>query len=199
MSDARVAFRWVIVVLVLVACSSGALSAKKKRVEPLYLDESFSSSDVGEISVLPPADLRKDLTIEVTKLDEIGSKVAEKLLQKRGYKYLFRKDYGSVTSITEDDVEYMDPEWVSLLGEDEDRWVLLLVLEDLVTMKGQNAFTARCSGYLFDRAVSKAMWRHETTKSVGAPGLGALMVKKMGRGATVRQCFEELLETLPDR
>jgi hypothetical protein len=198
MSDARVAFRRVVVVLLLVCCGSGALIAKKRQA-PAYLDESFSPADVSEIAVLPAADLRKDLTIEVKNLHEVGRNVSGKLLAKRGYDYRPRTDFGRVASIDADDVEYMDPEWVDRLGNDEDRWILLLVLEDLVTKKGQAAFTARCSGYLFDRSAARAMWRHETTESLGSVGLGALTVKKVARRGTVSSCFEELLKTLPDR
>lgn len=199
MSDARILCRQVSVMVLLIFFSSGALFAKKERPDPAYLDEAFSSAEVSEISVLPAVDLRRDLSIKLTKLDEKGRGAAEKLLTKRRYKYLLRTDYGGVTAITEDDLEFMDPEWVGQLGGDEDRWVLLLVLEDLVTKKGQSAFTARCSGYLFDRSAAKAMWRHVTTESLGAPGLGALMVKKGVRGSTVANCFERLLVTLPDK
>ena len=188
----------VIVALVLVAASPSV--ARRKHSEPLFLDESFSSKDVGEVVVLAIADARRDKSIELKKLNEIGRRSVTRMLKKSPYKISFASGLGDVDVVTGDDLEYLEPSWIRRLGGADDRWILLLVLQDLAKKKTfGSAFGAVCSGYLFDKSTGKAVWHHETVGTIGQGGLVGFAMNNMMRGGSFESCANNLLATFPDR
>ena len=177
---------------------AGVALAKKTPVEPDFVDPSFSPEDVGTLVVLSAVDIRKDKSIEFKDLDGVVHAQVRSSMKKSVYQPVYRSGTCGVSEITEDDLEYLEQPWIRQFGDNEDRWVLLLVLEDLAKKKTfGGAFGAQCSGYLFDAAEGKVVWRHSTVASLGQGGLAAMGMKKMIRNDTVKVCFRNALKTLP--
>jgi hypothetical protein len=168
--------------------------------KPSYMDTGFSVQKVNDMAVLPIADLRRDKGIEVEyqKL-MVGS--LKTWLPKMGYRQVSYADtFGGVGSILEDDIDQGQTVWVKSLGQDHERWILLIALNDFATRKSfGTTFVAECSGYLYDKEQGKAVWQHKTTHEESVGGLSGMMMGGTVRNITLQACVEDLLTQLPTR
>ncbi len=189
-----------VLALALVLWSAPAEASRKPPPEPDYLDPSFSSEQVGRIAVLPVADLRIDKSIPLVKKDQVMQRVVRQMLRKSPYEIAFGPAWTSPDAVTRDDLEDLEASWVGGLGKAEDRWVLLIALEDLTKKRTfGSAFGVVCTGYLFDKQAGREVWRHETVGSMGHGGLSGLAMSGTARIQAFELCVGNLLVTFPDR
>jgi hypothetical protein len=189
---------WLAVLTSVFACATVSL-AKKKVVEPDFVDPSFHPESVEALVVYSAVDLRKDKGIEFEDLDKIVHGGVKAALRKGVYTLEYRSGFGGkIHDVTEDDLEYLEDSWIRELGGGTDRWVLLMALEDLAKKKTYGGlFGAQCSGYLFDTEQGKVVWRHATAASQGQGGLLGMGMRKTIRNSTVSMCVSQALRTLP--
>jgi len=184
-------------VAILIA-NSGAFAGKKHKnpqpLEPLP----FAPAEVGTIAVVSVADIRKDKSVNLKKLNQIGQRTVKQALKKSTYDLVFTEDFGSVPEVTEDDLEYLDGSWVQQLGPKQQRYVLLLVLEDAARKKTLGAaFGTVCSGYLFDKETGETMWQAENVGTAGQGGLMGMMMNSAMRSGAFQNCASKLMVGFP--
>ncbi len=188
-----------VMTVTLVLLSSLAV-ARKPPPQADFLDDSFSSSLVDRIVVLPVADVRMDKSIEMKKPDEIAQRTVRRMLKNSPYKIAYGSAPKNGSAVTQDDLDFLDASFVSELGGADDRWVLLIALQDITKKRSfGSAFGALCTGYLFDKDVGRPVWQHETVGSMGHGGLSGLAMKGAARGQAFQECVGNLLLTFPDR
>lgn len=159
---------------------------------------SFAPEDVERIAVLPVADVRKDHSIELKHLDTIGHRAVQKSLKKSTYELAFLPDRETVASITPEDLDYMDSSWIADLGPEDERYVMLLVLEDIAKKKTfGSAFGSICSGYLLDHETGEAIWQSQQTGTAGQGGLLGMAMGPAMRGGAFEACASNLMKELP--
>ena len=179
---------------------SSLLVARKPPPKPDFLDDDFSSSQVDRIVVLPVADVRIDKSSEMEKPDEIAQRMVKRMFKKSPYTIAYGAVSGDRITVTQDELDYLDASWVADLGAPQDRWVLLIALQDVTKKKTfGSAFGFLCTGYLFDKEAGLPVWRHETVGSMGHGGLVGLALKGGTRGQAFQACVGNLLMTFPER
>jgi hypothetical protein len=188
----------------IIAIFPNACSADYSQASPVVIN-SLSGADVDVITIVPYVDDRKDKSIEISGLHETDSYFfnwliqARKLFWRRKYYVKIANNYGALTSISGDDLETLDAEWVKKLGPANSRWILLNVLEDFVSEKTFGAaLAAQCSGYLFDKISGKVVWRHKVVHEFGRGGLVGIITKPKPKYVAA-SCFVELLEGFPKK
>lgn len=183
--------RWISTLLV-TAASIAALGA----APPVTAD--FTPAEVEHIAVLGVADLRIDKSVEFKKLDRIGHRAVQRRLKKSTYTLDFVEALESSRPITGDELEDLDGDWIRTLGPTDERYVMLLVLEDAARKNTLGAaFGAVCSGYLFDRETGDVLWSNQTTGTMGQGGLAGMMMNNAMRGGAFEDCTGNLLFTFP--
>ena len=192
--------RHMIAVVLAVTLATGLSAARNKG--PSYPTESdtIGPSAGDTIAVLSVADLRKDKSVGFKKLTTIGHRTVKTDLKKSTYELAFHADFGETPEVTDEDLEYLDPSWVSDLGPDGERWVLLVVLEDAARKATfGSAFGTVCSGYLFDKSTGEAVWLNEATGTQGQGGLIGFAVGSAIRGEAFASCAGNLMASFPGR
>ena len=152
------------------------------------------------IAVLSVADVRRDKSVGFKKLTTIGHRTVKTGLKKSRYELAFQSDFGGIAAVTDEDLEYLDPSWVSELGPHDERWVLLVVLEDAARKATfGSAFGTVCSGYLFDKSTGEAIWLDEATGTQGQGGLIGFAMGSAMRGEAFASCTGKLMSSFPGR
>lgn len=171
--------------------------------KPDYLDKNFDSAGIDNLTVLPVADLRKDKSYEVDSLEEEMLRygwTGYGVIQNTGYSVNYADNFGSIKNINDDDVAYPTEQWISQLGSNEDRLILLIALADLGFTEGWGAAVrVECKGFLYDKKSRRMVWSHSTNYSQGAPGLLGIAVKNNTVNNTMRYCTANLMLQFPKR
>ena len=177
--------------------ATGTASARKKATPPDYLDERFSPRDVATLAVLPVADIRKDKSVQLRNLDNIAHRAVRRSLKKSSYDLVFQTESSEDSAITGDDLEYPTEPWIQELGTEDQRYVMLVVLDDAARKKTYgSAFGAVCSGYLFDKEAG-LVWRHEATGTAGQGGLIGFVLNNSVRSGAFEVCTSQLMASFP--
>ena len=158
--------------------------------------------------MLPAVDIRQDRSASADEIQEMMITPsdpdyerfsARARLSEKGYAVRISASLG-VASVTEDVLPEQNAEWINKLGPDGARWVMLLVLEDLAETGGFGAsWSAKCSGYLFDKSSGKLVWRHDAIGRVELGGLIAFALADLVRQGAVELCSKELFEQVPNK
>ncbi len=168
---------------------------------PTYIDPEFTPESVDQIYVLPLADIRIDRSEDLDDKDiSVAWVIANfKQLKKKGYNVTFLSEFGIDKDPSEDDLVEASPDWISKLGVQEARWVLLIALEDLVRRKKTfgSAMGCECSGVLYDKMSGKPVWRHEAVAKMSIGGLAGIMVSGLISRDAMGLCFRKLLQQIP--
>lgn len=190
-----------IIVIVLAVVLVSGLSVAGGNSQSYPTDSTSIGPSAGDtIAVLSVADVRKDKSVGFKKLNTIGHRTVKTGLKKSRYELAFQSDFGGIAAVTDEDLEYLDPSWVSDLGPDGERWVLLVVLEDAARKATfGSAFGTVCSGYLFDRSTGEAVWLDEATGTQGQGGLIGFAMGSAMRGEAFASCTSNLLASFPGR
>ena len=190
----------IIAIVFAVALVSGLSVARDKTTSHPTESASIGPAAGDTIAVLSVADTRKDKRVDFKKLTPIGHRTVKTGLKKSSYELAFQSDFGDVPEVTDEDLEYLDPSWVSDLGPDGERWVLLVVLEDAARKATfGSAFGTVCSGYLFDKSTGKAVWLDEATGTQGQGGLIGFAMGSAMRGEAFASCANNLMASFPGR
>ncbi len=196
-------------------CLTMASCATAPKFAPTYFDKSVFFADTENISVLPLVDIRKDKSLVLSKEWPHDAFTAYKIFlgrkipyilpisyfkEEKGYEATLAADYGEITIISEDDILDADPSWIKRLGSSDNKWMLLLVLEDTAIRKTfGTAGTAECSGYLFDKNAGKLLWKHEATGEISMLGLAGYIASEHAASDAVLICFGNIYEQFPKR
>lgn len=200
MSSRSVLARGTAVVAAALLLFPSPVASRKPPPEADYLDETFSSSLVDRIVVLRVADVRLDKSIEMKQPDEIAQRTVRRMFRRSPYTIAYESPSRDGFDVSQDDLDLLDATWVGELGEPDDRWVLLIALQDVTKKKTfGSAYGALCTGYLFDKEVARPVWQHETVGSMGHGGLTGLALKGAARGQAFQECVTNLLLTFPER
>lgn len=182
---------------------------KTKPIHPLFIDAAFTPGSVDKLVILPAVDLRKDRSTPLS-TDElramplmvyptIFSSPKPMYLEWRGYTNVVLRDSDpNLVGISDDDLRDVKSDWIRKLGQDDDRWLLLLTLDDLASGSTFGAAVqARCSGYVFDKTSAKLIWKHRESAELGVGGLVGLIAKRDLEVDVTKRCAGNLINQLP--
>jgi len=165
--------------------------------QPILLEPGFQFSSVEHIGVLPPVDARVEKKNRVDLPRQIN-RPAMSILSKRGYQVTAVQDTGEVGEITEEDLKEAKPEWVNRLGPPTTRWVMVLCLADLRTkLTFGSTGNAEVTGYLFDKAVGKLVWKDKGVGQVGQGGLLGMAMKSTMDDSALGVAVSNVFATVP--
>lgn len=153
---------------------------------------------IQSVSVLPIVDARADKKTNVN-AEKLQDKVV-KHLDKMHYPAGAASTSGEAGEIIVEDVEKPTPSYVKKLGPVNERWVMVIFLDDVYysrTARSSLAGTggsnvAELKGFLFDKDTGALVWKH---KGIGeVKGLGPA-----GSEKALDEAIKAMLRSLPDR
>ena len=165
---------------------------------PAHYDRSaFAPSEVTQVTLVPVADVRADKTEQIHPNTIV---TLERHFRGMGYEPLVAPDYGSVQSVTADDLEEPRKDWIRRIGPEGAEWVFLFAVEDLVSRDKTfgSAYGTECSGFLYQRSVGELAWQHSAAAQEGVGGVAGTMpgfTRSFSQGA----CIGEVLSQFPVR
>ena len=166
--------------------------ATKPPTLPIFMDPGFQFAELDSIYILPSIDLRtekaKSSSSELASMDSY----ARFWLENKGYKIApeWPKRRSQMKNWTppsrpeflEEDLKEPTPAWISKLGPDDARWVLIVALEDAASkITFGSKGSAVVSGYLFDKKDGKCVWKD---RGFGKSSSGGLIGMAMKSGMT---------------
>jgi hypothetical protein len=187
-------------ILLIVVLALGLMTGCVPALEPaIQLDSNFQPQKVDLISILPPVDARLDKKEKVNLQKELN-KAARSKLKKKRYKVQLIDTDSTNSVITKDDLETYDAAWIKKLGPGDANWVMVLVLDDVVTkLSFGSTGNAEVSGFLFDKQSGTLLWRDKGVGKTGMGGLaGMMMIASMDEEA-IRLAVIDLIASIPKR
>lgn len=132
--------------------------------------DEFDDTTITNLTLLPIIDNRTTPNPEhdFAKMTEGILERSVKDLRKKGYEIRTTGDIGSVRSLTANDFEAADPEWVKALGPSNSKWVMVLTLAEVKSMItfGKSS-TATAVAYLFNRETGELWWKARNKAKIG--------------------------------
>src|SRR5580698_565896 len=175
--------------------SIGLVNCAAKKIPKAPPDPKFTS--IQKISVLPILDARPGSKAKVN-LRSLQSSVVNTLKRKH-YPVGAEEATSSGGQIDVDDLESADPGVVKKLGPDADRWVMIVMLNDVHSKRTfWSTGNAEMSGYLFDKADGSLVWKGKGTGTAGQGGLLGMTMKGMMNSAALESAVAALLSTMPN-
>lgn len=173
------------------ALVAGSAFARKPAPQLVY-----PFSEAQTISIAPVVDARSG---DRGKLDlESLRKNAIKGLQHRGYRVSGGPPTEGLAGMNADDLKEAAPDLVRRLGAPQDRWVMILCINDVSSkMTFGSTGNAEMTGILFDKQSGKVAW---TNKGIGQAGQGGLMgmaMKGMMKEEALSAAIAQLLASFP--
>jgi hypothetical protein len=187
-------------ILLIVVLALGLMTGCVPALEPaIQLDSNFQPQKVDVISILPPVDARLDKKEKVNLQKELN-KTARSKLKKKRYKVQLIDTDSTNSVITKDDLETHDAAWIKKLGPGDANWLMVLVLDDVVTkLSFGSSGNAEVSGFLFDKQSGTLLWRDKGVGKTGFSGLaGMMMIASMDEEA-IRLAVIDLIASIPKR
>lgn len=183
-----------VAVLSLVAIFAVDCAAKKNaKSEP---DPVFMA--IQNISVLPIVDARAGKKAGVN-LEKLQQSVA-KVIKKKRYSVSSANIPGEAGEIAVEDVEAADPSYVKKLGPTNERWVMVVFLDDITSkITFGSTGNAELSGYLFDKQDGRLVWKNKGVGQAGQGGLAGMAMKGMMKGEAMSNAIGSLLSSIPKR
>lgn len=186
---------WLVMLALVFTTGCGGLPMKPA----IHLDPGFRPKEIDLITILPAIDGRFDKKIKVN-LEKQLNKLAKQLLKRRRYEAQIVDNYGAETQITKDDLKSGDAEWIKKLGPSDANWVMVLVLDDVVTkLTFGSTGNAEVSGFLFDKETGTLVWRDKATGKAGQGGLIGMAMKGMMNGQAILFAVDSLITSIPGR
>jgi len=183
-----------ITVLLLIAVCVVNSSAKKKPKTPP--DPMFMA--IQNISILPVVDARAGKKASVN-LGKLQGSLAKTLKRKR-YPVVAAGSTGEAGEIAIEDMQAADPAYIKKLGPPDERWVLVVFLEDITSkITFGSTGNAELTGYLFDKEEGKLIWQNKGIGQSGQGGLIGMTMKGMMKGAALDNAVLSLLGSIPRR
>lgn len=176
-----------------------AAGCAAKLPPPEFIAADYNANAIEQIAVLSVVDDRIDTEKEV-KLDKWVKPFAKRRLKKAGYEFSFETDPQFVEAVSADGLEDEDPEMISSLGPDGNRWLLLLVLHDSSSkMTFGSAGAAEMTGYLFDKEKGVVVWRNKEFAEISQGGLMGMALKGVMQRSAIEMTTDKILQGLPKR
>lgn len=178
----------------------GALAAMSGCVRvkpPTMMAEGFQPSTVDTLVLLPVADHRIDKSARVN-FEEWVLPIATHNLRRKKYPFVVERDRTYAERVSSSMLESPPGDWISAVGPQGSRWVMLLVMED-VRSGGTFGGTANVemSGYIFDKGRKMLVWRNKELVRHGlAGGFGIILRDDIKRDA-IQEATIQMLRALP--
>lgn len=165
--------------------------ATKPPADPKFLA-------ITNISVLPIVDARAGDKAKVD-LGKLQENLVSILKHKR-YHASAADTSAETPQIAPEDLESPTPDFIRKLGPPNDRWVMVVALDDAISKIGFGSTgNAHVSGYLFDKEKSELMWKGNGVGQAGQGGLLGMALKGAMQGAALGDAVTKLLNGVPDR
>jgi hypothetical protein len=125
---------------------------------------------------------------------------AEKQLTGKRYRVTLDADAASLADMNVDDINEMTPDLVRKTAPSEQRWVMILCLEDVATkITFGSTGNAEMTGFLFDKQSGKLAWKNKGIGKAGQGGLAGMMMKGMMKGEALSAALTNLLLPVPEQ
>jgi len=174
--------------------------AAKKQPKP-QPDPAFAA--IENISVLPIVDARAGQKANVN-LEKLQESVVRTLKKKR-YTAAAANTTGETKEIAIEDVESADPSYVKKLGPTDERWVMVVFLDDINSKMAHSKINfgstgnAELSGYLFDKESGQLIWKNKGVGQSEENGLLGMAEKWERKGEALGAATASLLSSVPER
>ncbi|MFT5289716.1 MAG: hypothetical protein ACI82F_001782 [Planctomycetota bacterium] len=153
-----------------------------QMADVMYVHDDFKTiEEIGPIAVLPIIDARvaPDADHDFAEVTAGQQVAVVGNLQKKGYEVAATADIGAVSSLSGEDFEKADAEWVRALGPPEVRWVMGVLVTDLTSTVALGKYAnATVTAYLFNRDTGELWWKAAATAKSSAGILTSLMINE---------------------
>lgn len=184
------------VALLLITGICAVECAAKKRVPRTPPDPRLLA--IQDVSVLPVVDARAGTKAAVN-LEKLQGHVVKTLQQKR-YPASAAGASGQSGEIAVEDMESADPPFIKKLGPADERWVLVVFLNDITSkLTLGSTGNAELSAYLFDKDGGALLWKGKGVGQAGQGGLIGMPLKGMMKGQALDAAVVSLLAGIPNR
>jgi hypothetical protein len=182
--------------LLLIAGICAVECAAKKRAPRTPPDPRFLA--IQGVSVLPVVDARAGQKAGVN-LEKLQGQVVKTLQQKR-YPVTAAGKSGQSGEIAIEDMDSADPAFIKKLGPADERWVLVVFLNDITSkITFGSTGNAELSAYLFDKGGGALLWKGKGVGQAGQGGLMGMPLKGMMKGQALDAAVVSLLAGIPNR
>ena len=176
------------------------LAACATAPTPEYVAENLNAEAVGQLYILPIVDHRIDQSKNLKLDKKLYAKRISKRVKKARYDFTMEKNRATISSVTRDALEDMEPEMITNLGPAGSRWVLLLVLHDSDSkLTFGSTASAEVTGFLIDKDTHAVLWQNKELGETAHGGLFGVMVKGMMQEEAVVFALDKVLKGLPRR
>jgi hypothetical protein len=181
--------------IVLIAATLAGCAARKP---PATVPAAYPFSEVRAVTLMPIVDSRSG---EKARIDfEKLRAQAEKQLTGKRYRVTLDADAASLADMNVDDINEMTPDLVRKTAPSEQRWVMILCLEDVATkITFGSTGNAEMTGFLFDKQSGKLAWKNKGIGKAGQGGLAGMMMKGMMKGEALSAALTNLLLPVPEQ
>lgn len=189
----RKALRLGLMVWLLAAMFGLDCAAKKKPAPP----PGSQFMAIQNISVLPVVDARAGNKAGVN-LEKLQESIV-KTLKNKHYPVGAAGNSGEAGQIAIEDVESAVPAYVKKLGPVNERWVMVVFLDDITSkITFGSTGNAELSGYLFDKENGGLVWQGKGVGQAGQGGLMGMAMKGMMKGEALEAAVLNLLGSMPN-
>jgi hypothetical protein len=186
--------RYCIALLLISGVCAVECAAKRRAQTPP--DPKFLA--IQSVAVLPVVDARAGKKAGVN-LEKLQGHLAKVLQQKR-YPANAAGTSGISGEIAVEDVDSADPAFIKKLGTADERWVLVVFLNDITSkVTFGSTGNAELSAYLFDKEGGALLWRGKGVGQAGQGGLIGMPLKGMMKGQALDAAVFSLLAGIPNR
>jgi hypothetical protein len=188
------------VILLLAGVCADECAAKRKDQNPPP-DPAFVA--IQNISVLPLVDARAGEKKTRVDLEKLQASIVRALTKQSHYHADAASTSGEAGKLEVEDVESGAPAYIKKLGASNERWVMVVFLEDTAS-KGWNTrdwggtSNAQLAGYLFDKGNGSLVWKGRGVGQAGAAGLAGMVGMGSIRSEALSKAVTNLLAGLPN-
>jgi hypothetical protein len=153
---------------------------------------------IQNLSVLPIVDARagEKKGVDLGKLQE----AAVRALKHKHYPVSSAATSGEAGTIAVEDLEKPAPAFISKLGPKEERWVMVICLDDAASkMTFGSTGSAEVTGYVFDKDRGESIWRAKGIGQIGQGGLMGMAMKGAMKGEALNMAVLNLIGQLQAR
>ena len=163
-----------------------------------YLAPGFSPAEVTSVAVLPMVDNRIDKRTRMD-LAKAAKPWIKSMLKYKGYPHNFLTE-PAPSPYPRSAATPPSPSWISNLPSGNDRWVLLMILNDSSSqLTFGSTGNAEVQGYLFDKSKGTVLWREQATGRCGQGGLIGMTMIGLMEVSAVQTATCQALNTLPSK
>jgi hypothetical protein len=186
-----------IAVIILTVAACGIIAGCAAVKPPIYVDPDIDKIDISSVTLLPIIDRRVDKSKELDYERYVGNRIRNKM-KSFGYEVVRPEAYSDTSKIPVEAVAEMETHELALLATNNDKYILLVYLDDAVGKTGLGySFKIELTSVLLDRDNKSVLWKSKALGSKGQGGLMGCMMSGDTQAMAIKQAINSMYSSFP--